>query len=258
MKLLTSLWQLMRSRAERRLAKQIQKECAGGLLILISTRSNFRIVRELARITPLWISAGKLASEHLWQVCPEYLRTPSEIVRLAATHEALPRIVVSFPDQMQGDGPSFVEIEYAGAPRHMSLLELLLVMRHQPSVHTVLRDLVSDDMSLHPIDAAASRQCPLDQGVKRLLGPIETLLANPPHDWLAERVFASKSAPASAARFRDDVRDVEALLRLLAERTTPDPYATTRIMNRIDLLTRGPANANASSSPAAERLAASG
>lgn len=245
MRSLISLWYLVRWRAERRLAKRIQKECAGGLLILISTQSNFRIVRMLARITPLWISTGKLATENLRYVRTDYLLTPPEIVRLAAAHEMLPRIVVSFPDQMQGEGPSFVEVEFAGALRRMSLLELLLVRRHHPTVHTVQHDADSNELRLRAIDIAASQQSALDLGVKQLLAPIEPTLANPPDDWLAERVFASKSASASAARFRDDVRDVESLLRLLAEHSGTNYGTMTRILDRLDQVTRGAPNVSA-------------
>jgi len=159
-----------------------------------------------------------VSQEPRWGLGP-YLKTPAEIVREFAGERQLAAPVISFPDQLAGEGDSFVTLRFLGVERRFSLLEAVLVLRHQPRVHQFRSCAPFGAYRLEPVaygdalSAADHRTAPV-RLMRTLLAGLEQELARPPADWLAATTFALKSPIVFEFRVREELREVESILRL--------------------------------------------
>lgn len=189
-----------------------------ALLILPTTVSALQFARHLCGTRPCRVTTGPVAQEPRWDLSP-YLRTPAEIVREFAGERKLDAQVISFPDQLAGEGESFVTLRFLGVERRFSLLEAVLVLRHQPRVHQFRSCVPFGAYRLEPVaygdalSAADHRTAPLHL-MRTLLSGLERELARPPADWLGAQAFALKSPIVFEFRVREELREVESILRL--------------------------------------------
>src|SRR5689334_10684306 len=76
------------------------------LLILPTTRSALLLARELSFSRECCVMAGPISSDAEWQLGP-LLRAPHDIAQAFIGMPALPRSVITFPDQIVGADQSF-------------------------------------------------------------------------------------------------------------------------------------------------------
>lgn len=189
-----------------------------ALLILPTTVSALQFARHLCETRPCRVTSGPVAQEPRWDLGP-HLRSPAEIVREFSGERKLGAHVLSFPDQLAGEGESFVTLRFLGVERRFSLLEAVLVLRHQPRVHQFRSATPFGAYRLEPVayadamSAADHRTAPL-RLMRTLLGGLERELARPPADWLGASTFALKSPVVFEFRVREELREVESILRL--------------------------------------------
>ena len=189
-----------------------------ALLILPTTRSALTLARELCALRSCCVMAGPVSSELQWQL-GHFLRTPMEIARAYAGRPELPQTVISFPDQIFGHDLSFTWLPFLGSRYSFCVIEALLALRHRPQVFGLRTQSSTGDFCLTEIAyadllEANARMASLQILMSRLLAPLESELAAPPHDWLAARWFAQKSEAQWRLRLREELKEMECLLRL--------------------------------------------
>jgi hypothetical protein len=197
--------------------RRVQSAGNNMLLILPSTVGAMHLARALCARDAWRITTGVIAGQPRWGLT-RHLRTPGQIVREYAGQQILSPRVISFPDQLAGEGDSFVPIPFLGSDRRFSLLEALLVLRHRPRVFG-LRSCPPTgsfrliEVSYQDLSAASPHTTP-SLLMQRLLSLLESELAHPPKDWLAASSFALKSPDAFERHVREEFREIESLLRL--------------------------------------------
>jgi hypothetical protein len=212
---------LARARSLRRALLTLAPDGVNRLLILPTTVGALELARALCLRQACRITAGPITAEPRWQLA-QSLRTPAEIVREFAGERRLNALVISFPDQIAGEGESFVTLRFLGMERRFSLLEAVLALRHQPQVHQYRSRRPLGAYRLlevpyaHAFSAADHRTAPV-QLLRTLLAGLEAELASPPRDWLAASTFALKSPVTFEFRVREELKEVEALLRLAVD-----------------------------------------
>jgi hypothetical protein len=189
-----------------------------ALLILPTTRNALLLARELCASRACCIVAGPVSGDAEWQLGPS-LRAPADIAKAFAGQMELPQTVISFPDQLIGNDLSFAWVPFLGTRYSFSVLEALLALRHRPQVFALRSCAASGDFALVEVPYldlldAQARVASLQSLMSRLLGPLETELAQPPPDWLGARWLAQKSDAFWRFRLREELKDVECLLRL--------------------------------------------
>jgi len=213
------------------------------IVIMPSTVGALELARALCARHPCRVTSGPVTSDPRWGLGP-CLRTPAEIVREFAGERRLNAPVISFPDQIAGEGDSFVTLRFLGIDRRFSLLETVLVLRHQPRVCQLRSGkLVStfrlEDVAYAGALTAADHRTPPARLMQTLLSGLESELADPPADWLGARAFALKSPVAFEHHVREELREVESLLRL-AWQADPDRRAELRpALDSVCALIRG-------------------
>ena len=216
---------LARTRSLRRALSALTPDGVNRLLILPATVGALELARALCQRQACRVTAGPVTAEPRWQLAP-CLRTPAEIVREFAGERRLNALVISFPDQIAGEGESFVTLRFLGMDRRFSLLEAVLALRHQPQVYQYRSRRPLGAYRLlevpyaHAFSAADHRTAPVHL-LRTLLAGLEAELASPPRDWLAAPIFALKSPITFEFRVREELKEVEALLRL-AVNARPD------------------------------------
>ena len=204
------------------LARRLLSYGPNLLLVLPATDRAISLSIAFARLRECWILKTK-AFDFLSanDAIRQYLHTPAEIVRLATGSPTLARPVISFPELIVGDGPSFVETRFLGKLRYFSTMEPLLVARHKPRIVSVKSFLGARAYRLHEIGLHNSHQpSPLLSILETLLQPVETEAYLEPGDWRAMHSLAAKTETGFAMSLREDCRDLEALLRTLLLRDT--------------------------------------
>jgi hypothetical protein len=104
--------------------------------------------------------------------------------------------------------------------RHaFSTLEALLVLRHRPRVFALSCTSQRWGFRLVEIQYADAfdsdgRLISLGSLVSRLLLPLVTDLASPPPDWIGRRYLAQKSERVLWMQAREEMKDIECLLRM--------------------------------------------
>jgi len=219
--------------ASRRLRRALDEAGPNTLLVLASTRRNLDVALTLARHRPIWVTEGPVtATAFSREGMKDRLLSPARIARLNREARQLARPVVSFPDQVVGDGPSFCTLDCAGEPLSFSLLEALLVRRHRPAV-----------LTLAPIGGLSARPLPVvydgalgddDQALLDcLLAPVKATIAQPPADWLAASCLPMKRAGGLDFALREAAKDIVALLRCSLEFTDTDPGVVRQALNTL-------------------------
>jgi len=209
---------IARARSIQRALGVLNSVPGHALLILPSTRSALLLAREVCSERESHVIAGPIASDPHWGVAP-LLRTPADIARDFAGQPELPRTVISFPDQLIGNDLSFAWLPFLGTRYSFSVIEALLALRHRPQIFTLESCMPSGDFSLVEVQYAnlldaQARMTSLQRLMSRLLGPLENELKTPPSDWLAAHWLAQKSEAHWRLRLREELKDVECLLRL--------------------------------------------
>jgi hypothetical protein len=209
---------IARNRSIRQALGVIDRVPGHVLLILPTTRNALRLAREVAAVRDCCIMEGPVTSDTAWQFGLA-LRTPADVAKAFAGQSELPRTVVSFPDQLIGNDLSTAWLPFLGTRYSFSVIEALLALRHRPQVFALRICSSAGDFALFEVPYAElidseSHRAPLQALMSRLLGPLETGLLSPPPDWLAARWLAQKSEAFWRLKLREELKDVECLLRL--------------------------------------------
>lgn len=188
------------------------------LVIAPSTEGSIAFARALARTRPCLITRGPITSAVSWPV-PDCLRSAAELAHAFAGQPVLPRTIISYPDQLPCVTSTSVMVPLLHEPHAFSTLEALLVMRHKPRVFALScagRRLGFGLIEVCYQDAfdAEGQVISLGSLVGRLLLWLATDLAHPPPDWLAAPYLPLKSARVLWTQAREEMKDIECLLRM--------------------------------------------
>jgi len=225
-----SRW-LVRTRAVQRGLELLMRAPTNSVLILPTTRGALELARRLAAIRPCRITAGPVSSEGRWRLA-RHLCTPADIASTFAADSYLPCMVISFPDQLLGAGPAFCPVPFLGTTYWFSAIEALLVMRHRPAVYALRTCSARGDFFIHAIHYEdlldlSGRARSLQALMGRLLAALEEELTHPSSDWLAAQYFKLKSQSGMRFRQREDLKEIECLLRLHACSVSCDTLRTS-------------------------------
>lgn len=209
---------IARARSIRQALGTIDAVPGHVLLILPTTRNALVLAREVCAGRDSYVMEGAVTADAEWQFGP-VLRTPADIAQAFAGQSELPRTVITFPDQLIGNDLSIAWIPFLGTRYSFSVIEALIALRHRPQVFALRSRSPAGDFALTEVSYAElvdpySHMAPLRSLMKRLLHPLEIELSNPPPDWLAARWLAQKSEAFWRFRLREELKDVECLLRL--------------------------------------------
>jgi hypothetical protein len=197
--------------------RRVRNAGSNLLLILPSTIGALHLARALCARDAWRITTGTVVGQARWGLT-QHLRTPGQIVREFSGQQILSPRVISFPDQLAGEGDAFLPIPFLGEDRRFSLLEALLVLRHRPRVYGLRSCLPRGCFRLVEVNyqdlAAPSQHSTPALLMQRLLSVLESELAHPPRDWLAAGAFALKTPAGFENHLREEFREIESLLRL--------------------------------------------
>jgi hypothetical protein len=216
------------------IVRRVKAEGSNTLLIMPSTRRAIALAARIARSTPCWITTGPVTqSEFSRRGLQDCLRTPAQIERLNRSAAGLQQLVISFPDQIVGSGPSFHPLPLGGAPLMFSLLEVLLVRRHRPTVYSfhrsragfhsltrlVYADVIDDDDALF---AELHRAVALE-------------ISAPARDWLASECVEMKRPGGVDFAVNEALKDIESLLRTSLEIEETNRAAVIELLRALRL-----------------------
>jgi hypothetical protein len=188
------------------------------LVISPSTLGAITFAIALGRTRPCLITRGPITATVPWPF-DDCLRSPSEISQAFSGQPTLPRSVISFPDQLPCITSTCVMVPCLEQRHAFSTLEALLVLRHRPRVFALSCPPTHWGFRLveiHYDDAFNSEGQLISLGglVSRLLVHLVSDLARPPADWLAHRYLAQKSERMLWMQAREEMKDIECLLRM--------------------------------------------
>jgi hypothetical protein len=206
------------ARSIQRSLALLETEHAPALIIAPSTLGAFALARAVCRRRPSFVTAGPISS-HPGLRLVSHACAVSDIVKNFAGQSELPRSVISFPDQQVGTSPGSVVIPFLGSRYAFSSFDALIVARHKPPVYALSTCSRSGDFALRVVRygelfAADGRLISLPGLLRRLLMFLEEELARPTADWLARDCLRLKSESVRWLRLREELKDVECLLRL--------------------------------------------
>jgi hypothetical protein len=201
------------------------------LVILPSTRGALQLTRRLCGLRPCRVTAGPITSSARWRLAP-FTRSADQIAIACADFAELQCPVMAFPDQLVGHGASFCPIPFLGSHHWFSTLEATLVLGHRPRVYAVSSHPASGAFALTQLEYEdlldmSGRTRSLQALMRRLLEPLEQELGKPTCDWLAARCLEQKSESDVRSRLREDLKEVECLLRLHARSVGCDRLGTS-------------------------------
>lgn len=188
------------------------------LLMLPTTRTSLLLARQIRDARGCCVTEGPISASSEWGLA-SIAQTPSDIAHGFCGQEQLPRTVISFPDQLCGNDLSFAWVPFLGSSYLFSVIEALLVLRHRPRVFALRSISAAGDFRLTEVFYAdllgsQARLASLQALMRRLLTPLETELLAPPADWLAARCMTLKSESHWRFAMREELKDMECLLRL--------------------------------------------
>jgi len=188
------------------------------MLVMPCTWRSLAFTRALCLTRQCFVTGGPVSSVPKWRLQP-HLRTPAEIATAFAGQSELPRTVVTFPEQHPCCGPGCVRIPFAGGRYTFSTFEALLVARHRPPVFALAGGSSLEDFDLREIKyeelfTPDGRLLSLPGLTRRLLMHLEQEVAQPPHDWLGQEHLEKKSTVMQWVQVREQLKDVECLLRM--------------------------------------------
>lgn len=188
------------------------------LLILPSTRTALMLAKQVCGARDCSVTAGPIANAREWGLAP-HTCAPADLARSFNGSHALPRSVISFPDQLSGYDLTFAWIPFLRASYLFSVIEALLVLRHRPRVFALQSCSPYGDFRLTEVFytdllGAHTQLGSLRALMRRLLTTLEIELSDPASDWLAARCMALKSESHWRFTVREELKDMECLLRL--------------------------------------------
>jgi hypothetical protein len=188
------------------------------LIIAPSTHGAIAFAKALGHARPCLITRGPITETVRWPF-EDCLRTAAEIAHAFTGQPALPRTIISFPDQLPCVTSTSVMVQFIGHPHAFSTLEALLVLRHRPRVFAFCSSGQRWGFRLVEVlyDEAFDpdgRLISLGSLMGRLLRLLEADLANPPADWLARPCLLQKSERVLWMQAREEMKDIECLLRM--------------------------------------------
>ncbi|MGY0633570.1 hypothetical protein [Luteimonas sp. A478] len=204
------LWQQL-------LVRQIRSYGPNLLLVLPATDRSVELARAVCQAGACWVTKGAIF-DNLAPKDPLVgrLRTPAEIIQAASRSGPLEQPVISFPELIVGDGPSFVKVKFLGQARFFSVMEPLLALRHAPKLLSVSSWLGARTYQLRPITLGPHQESDiLHSTLRDLLRPIEREAWLNPRDWRAGNSLAAKTEDGFHASLREDCRDLESILRTM-------------------------------------------
>ncbi len=215
----------------------LENEHAHALIIAPSTLGAFALARAVCRRRPCYVAGGPISSHAGLRLAP-HVRAPAEIVKAFAGQSVLPRSVISFPDQQVGTGASSLIIPFLGSRYAFSSFEALLVARHRPPVYALASTSRSGGFALHEVHyaelfTADGRALSLPGLLRRLLMFLEQDLAHPGADWLAQDCMRLMSEPVRWLRLREELKDVECLLRMHLQSRYCDRLRTETALDAV-------------------------
>jgi hypothetical protein len=196
----------------RRSLSTLARVSTNVLVISPSTRGSIAFAQALGRTRPCVITRGPITAAVPWPF-DDCLRTAAEIAQAFTGQPALPRTVISFPDQSRVTS-TCVMVPFVNQPHAFSTLEALLVLRHRPRVYALSASGRHWGFRLIEVqyeDAfdAEGRLLSLGSLVGRLLLVLAADLARPPADWLARPHLMQKSERALWIQAREELKDIE-------------------------------------------------
>lgn len=226
-----------RARSIQRSLQRLDAEPSHILLIAPSTCGALALARALCRRRPCFITSGTITSLPDLRLGP-HVRSPADIARAFAGQSALPRSVISLPDQHAGGEAGSVILPFLGARYSFSAFDALLVARHRPPVYALAGASAAGDFTLQPIHygdlfAPDGRLLSLPGLLRRLFMYLEQELAQPPPDWLASECFRVRSEAVRWLGLREELKDVECLLRMHLQSRYCDRVRTETALSAV-------------------------
>lgn len=188
------------------------------LVIAPTTVGAITFARALGRARPCIVTRGPITAAVPWPA-DDCLRSAAEISHAFTGQPTLPRSVISFPDQLPCITSTCVMVPFPEQRHAFSTLEALLVLRHRPRVFALSCPAGRWGFGLVEIEYedvfdTQGRLISLGELVNRLLLHLVSDLASPPPDWLARRYLALKSERVLWMQAREEMKDIECLLRM--------------------------------------------
>jgi hypothetical protein len=207
-----------RTRSIQQALALLESEHAHVLIVAPSTYGAFALARAVCRRRPCLVTSGPISC-HPGLRLVAHTRPPAEIAQALAGQSFLTRSVISFPDQQVGSHSASVMIPFLNTRYTFSAFDALLVARHRPPVYAFATRSGTCDFALHQVRytelfSVDGRLLSLPGLVRRLLMYLEQELTVPPEDWLADDCFRLKSESVRWLRLRDELKDIECLLRM--------------------------------------------
>ena len=225
------------------MCRQMERLFAGvgsnTLVIMASTRRNLDAVAAVAQMREIWVTAGPLTTTVLAsRGVTDCLLSPAGISRRNRGCDQLDRPVVSFPDQVLGDGPSFCCIECGSEKILFSFLEALLVRRHRPTVVSMRH---GNRFVCQPefVDYSAALDGDNKQLLSVLLASVTAEISVPSHDWLAAPYLPFKRLGGLDFVLRESAKDITTLLRCAMTLPETDTVAIDRVLESLKTLRTG-------------------
>ena len=207
------------------------------LVIAPSTRGAITFAQALVRTRPCIVTRGPVTASFAW-AAENCLRTAAEISHALTGLPTMPQTVISFPDQLPSTTSTCVMVPFLGQPHALSTLEALLVLRHRPRVFALttfarqwgfrLTEVRYDD-AFDPDGRLISLGCL----VARLLQVLGRDLSRPPADWLGQPYLAQKSERVLWLQAREEMKDIECLLRMQLQSRFCDRDRTTAALDAV-------------------------
>lgn len=196
----------------------LESEHAHVLIVAPSTHGAFALARAVCRRRPCFVTGGPISC-HPGLRLRTHARALADITQALAGQSQLSRSVFSFPDQHVGSACANVMIPFLGTRYTFSAFDALLVARHRPPVYAFATRSGTCDFALHQVRydelfSVDGRLLSLPGLVRRLLVYLEQELFMPPEDWLASDCFRLRSEAVRWLRLREELKDIECLLRM--------------------------------------------
>jgi len=187
------------------------------LIIAPSAHGTLEFAQALCRIRPCIVTRGPVTAGVAWQ-SDDILRTASEIAHAYAGEQTLTRTIISFPDQLPCVSSNCVLLPFLDQPHAFSTLDALIVMRHRPRVFALSSNARRWGMQLFELTYEDSfdtegKLLSLHGLMGNLLSVLASDLASPP-DWLARACLAERSERVLWMQEREELKDIECLLRM--------------------------------------------
>lgn len=207
------------------------------LIISPSTLRAIEFAQELARERACIVTSGPLTAGSAWP-SEDCLWTEADIARTFSGQPTLPRSIITFPDQHPCVTPTSVMVPFLKDVYAFSTLEALLVMRHKPRTFALAfppGDIGFGLAEIHYADIFDSRDQLFSVGnlVSRLLVQMSVDLLSPPPDWLAKELLAQKSERMLWRKAREEMKDIECLLRMQLQHRFCDRERTTAALAAV-------------------------